>query len=171
MTDNFNDDSTNDMWIPAPLTAELIQRVDKAVSIDFTVKEISDNDRSNPYYKAMVDMLNEYYHTKVLYERVVISSNKLLPTLQYLFGFKHKEGMCLILNKPMHKVIACSPGLERLNQGCFLINGLQFILHEVEQDKRWCYVPHCLCEHEPRCELTPHAMHLRRKLWDDRTPL
>jgi hypothetical protein len=166
----FNDDGDGG-WFIAPLTAEMIDRVDKAVSLDFTLREISAADRANPYYLALKSMLERNDEARVLYERTAISTNSVLPKYQYLFGFKHREGLCLIMNKPMHKVIACSDVLERVNQGCFLVNGLQFILQEVEQDKRWCYVPRCLCEHELRCELTPRAMDLRRKLWDDKIPM
>jgi hypothetical protein len=165
----FSDDGDGG-WSIEPLTDDVIVRVDRAVGLDFVVKEISDTDRGNQYYSAMKSMLEEHYHSKVLYERKVISTNLVLPKYQYLFGFKHKEGMCLILNKPIHKVIACGGALEKLNQNCFLINGLQFILQEVEDDRRWCYVPHCLCEQLQRCELTPHAKRLRVQLWEDKQP-
>jgi hypothetical protein len=166
----FGDDGS-DGWCTAPLTADMIARVDKAVSLDFTLREISAADRANQYYLALKSMLEGKDEARVLYERTAISANSVLPKYQYLFGFKHREGLCLIMNKPMHKVVACSDVLERVNQRCFLVNGLQFILQEVEQDRRWCYVPHCLCEHELRCELTPAATELRRKLWDDKMPM
>ncbi len=164
-------DDGNGGWFTAPLTADMIARVDKAVSMDFTLREISAEDRTNRYYLALKSMLEEKDEARVLYERTAISTNRVLPKYQYLFGFKHREGLCLIMNKPMHKVVACSAALEQVNQRCYLVNGLQFILQEVDQDKRWCYVPHCLCEHERQCELRPQAKELRLKLWDDKMPM
>ncbi|MBN2150689.1 MAG: hypothetical protein JW839_04495 [Candidatus Lokiarchaeota archaeon] len=148
-----------------PLPEGLIDLVDKAVKSDFIVMEITDEDRENPYYKSMRSMLEDFYNTRILYERKVIASSFILPRLQFLFGFKHKEGMCLVLEKPWHKLVACGDDLDVLNQNCFLVNRLQFLLQEVESDKRWCYVPLCLCEHSKECELTKRANSLRLSLW------
>nr|MDO8088715.1 hypothetical protein [Candidatus Sigynarchaeum springense] len=160
-------DDQYDGW----MTKEFIELIDNAVSLDFIIREIIDNDRKNPYYQSMMFMFKDFYKTKVLYERKVFSTNHILPEYQFLFGFKHKENMCLILEKPWHKVVACGDDLYYLNQNCFLVNGLQFILQEVENDKRWCYVPLCLCKHTQQCELTKRASSLRVSLWAGPKPM
>jgi hypothetical protein len=164
MGDLFTSDGSG--WTAMPLTADEVARIDKAISLDFDLAPISTADHANPFYMALKSMFDRSDEAKILYERKAFSTNSVLPKCQYLFGFKHKEGLCLLMNESRHKAVACGEELERLNQRCFLVNGLQFILQEVEQDKRWCYVPHCLCEHGQRCELLNEAMKLRHKLWD-----
>ena len=145
------------------LSKDLASRVDKAISSDFKIKEITDEDRNNKFYLAMITTLDDDFQTKILYERKVFTSNASLPKEQFLFGFKPRDSLCLILNKPIHKVVCCSEELARLNNHCFLVNGLQFLLQEAESERAWCYVPQCPCEHT--CELTPQAMELRLMLW------
>lgn len=163
--ESFNFDDTGG-WITPPLTPEEIARIDKAVSLDFDIVELTPEDKTNVYYVALKSMLEGHKKAKVLYERMAISKFAVLPRYQYLLGFRHEEGMCLVMNEWRHKAVACSDELERLNQRCFAVNGLQFVLQEAEQDKRWSYVPFCLCEHGQRCDVLGVAKKLRFKLWD-----
>jgi hypothetical protein len=150
------------------MSGDLVERIDKALSFDFHVMNISEADKENKYYLAMKEMLLNTFQTKTLYERRVVSSNAILPKIQYLFGFKPRDSLCLILNKPMHKVVCCNGDLAKLNNNCFLVNGLQFLLQEGSNDRAWCYVPQCLCDSNQGCELRPHANQLRIRLWEDK---
>ncbi len=154
----------NDGESGSEITQAFIDLIDKAVQNDFIVKEITEEDMRNIHYKALKDTLHNAYQTDVLYERRVFSHLEILPKLQYLFGFKPRDGICLFLNKPIHKVIACHD-LTKLNQGCYLVNGLQFLLTESDADKTWCFVPLCPCEQT--CELVSTAKDLRTRLWVD----
>ena len=145
------------------ITKELADRIDKAVSNDFMVLPLTDQDKNNKFYIALKGALEAAFQTKPLYERKVISTYVILPKVQFLLGFKPRDGMCLIMNKPMHKIVACSEDLAILNDHCFLVNKLQFLLQEVDNDKTWCYIPKCPCDQA--CELTEKAKELRIKLW------
>nr|MDO8118412.1 hypothetical protein [Candidatus Sigynarchaeota archaeon] len=159
----------NDGDVTFELTQPFIDLIDKAIMNDFIVKEITEEDRKNIHYQALKDTLHNAYQTVVLYERRVFSQMDILPKLQYLFGFKPRDGICLFLNKPMHKVIACRD-LAKLNQGCFLVNKFQFLLTESDADKTWCFVPLCPCE--DTCELVSTARDLRTRLWvEDSKPV
>jgi hypothetical protein len=151
------------------LSKAFIDLIDKAVANDFLVKEITDEDRKNIYYQAMKTTLNEAFQTKILYERKVFTGLAVLPKVQFLFGIKPRDALCLILHKPIHKVVTCGGFLAKLNNNCFLVNGLQFLLEQSDADKAWCYVPKCPCD--KTCELTPQALELRTILWSDKTTL
>jgi len=145
------------------ITKDLADRIDNAVGIDFSVMALAEDDKSNKFYLELKGALDVAFQTKPLYERKVIATNAILPKVQFLFGFKPRDGMCLILQKPMHKIVACSEDLATLNDHCYLVNKLQFLLQEVDNDRTWCYVPKCPCEQA--CELTEKAGKLRMELW------
>jgi hypothetical protein len=144
------------------LSTAFVDLIDKAVANDFAVKEISDEDRSNDFYKSMKFTLT-FNQIKILYERKVISFNFILPKVQYLFGFRPKEGLCLLVNKKVHKHVLCDGPLADLNDKCFLINGLQFLLVQSDAFKVWSYIPTCPCEE--KCPNTPKALELRTRLY------
>ncbi|MHA1371648.1 MAG: hypothetical protein ACTSRA_18260 [Promethearchaeota archaeon] len=144
------------------ISPDFIALIDKAVSMDFIVKPISEEDRENDFYKSLRFTLT-FNGIKILYERKVITHNFILPKVQYLFGFRPKEGLCLLVNKKVHKDILCTGPLADLNDKCLLINGLMFILVQSDAFKVWSYIPPCPCE-QP-CELDGKAIELRTRLY------
>ncbi|MHA1680404.1 MAG: hypothetical protein ACTSUE_05310 [Promethearchaeota archaeon] len=144
------------------LSDEFIKLINKAVEMDFIVKEINDEDRLNDFYKSMKFTLT-FNQIQVLYERKVITTNFILPRVQYIFGFRPKEGLCLLVNKKAHKSVLCDGPLADLNDKCMLINGLQFLLVQSDSFKVWSYIPGCPCERP--CELDGKALELRTRLW------
>jgi hypothetical protein len=146
----------------APLSPDFVELIDKAVAKDFIVKEITSDDKNNDFYKSMKFTL-DFNKIKILYERKVITHNFILPKIQYIFGFRPKEGLCLLVNKKVHKHILCDGPLADLNDRCLLINGLQFLLVQSDSFKVWSYIPACPCER--KCDLDELALELRTRLW------
>lgn len=144
------------------LSRSFVEMIDKAVSKDFIVKDITDEDRENDFFRSLSFTLT-FNQIKILYEKKVITHNYILPRVQYLFGFRPKEGLCLLVNKKVHKTILCEGPLQDLNEKCFLINGLQFLLVQSDAFKVWSYIPVCPCE-EP-CPNTPKTLELRTRLY------
>ncbi|MHA1791949.1 MAG: hypothetical protein ACTSVI_04840 [Promethearchaeota archaeon] len=144
------------------LSEDFIDLIDKAVSSDFIVKEINDEDRENDFYKSLKFTLT-FNKIEVLYERKVITHNFILPKIQYLFGFRPNDGLCLLVNKKVHKEVLCNGPLADLNSRCMLINGLQFLLVQSDAFKVWSYIPSCPCEIP--CELDNLALELRTRLY------
>ena len=144
------------------LSRNFITMIDKAVAKDFIVKEISEEDQGNDFYKSLKFTLT-FNQIKILYERKVITHNYILPRIQYLFCFRPKEGLCLLVNKKVHKTILCDGPLQELNDKCFLINSLQFLLVQSDSFKVWSYVPVCPCEEA--CPNTPQTLELRTRLY------
>lgn len=154
--------NTDTMSAGMQLTEDFIALIDKAVAMDFIVKRVADDDRQNDFYKSMNFTL-KFNQIQVLYERKVITTNFILPRVQYIFGFKPKEGLCLLVNKKVHKHVLCDGPLADLNDKCMLINGLQFLLVQSDSFKVWSYIPPCPCERP--CELDGKAIELRTRLW------
>jgi hypothetical protein len=160
MTMAFNPDDNN-MSEPE-LSRSFVELIDKAVTNDFIVKEISEEDKQNDFYKSLKFTLT-FNQIKILYERKVITHLFILPKIQYVFGFKPKEGLCLLVNKKVHKHVLCDGPLADLNDKCFLVNNLQFLLVQSDAFKVWSYVPACPCD--KTCANTPKALELRTKLY------
>ncbi|MBD3186870.1 hypothetical protein GF325_08600 [Candidatus Bathyarchaeota archaeon] len=154
--------NTDTMSAGMQLSEDFIALIDKAVAMDFIVKRVVDDDRKNDFYKSMNFTL-KFNQILVLYERKVITTNFILPRVQYIFGFKPKEGLCLLVNKKVHKHVLCDGPLADLNDKCMLINGLQFLLVQSDSFKVWSYIPPCPCERP--CELDGKAIELRTRLW------
>ena len=144
------------------LSPGFIELIDKAVSKDFIVKDVTDEDRENDFYKSLKFTLN-FTGIKILYERKVITHNFILPKVQYLFGFKPREGLCLMVNKKVHKEVVCDGPLAALNEQCIMVNSLMFLLVQSDFFKVWSYIPVCPCEEE--CVNTPLALELRTRLY------
>ncbi len=144
------------------LSKAFLEMIDKAVMKDFIVKDISDEDKKNDFYQSLKFTLT-FNQIKILYEKKVITHMFILPKIQFLFGFKPKEGLCLLVNKKVHKHVLCDGPLADLNDKCFLINSLQFLLVQSDAFKVWSYVPACPCDQS--CANTPKALELRTKLY------
>ncbi len=158
---SFSDEIDNAIQLDQ-LPKEFVDLLDKAVANDFIVKEISEDDKKNDFYKSMKFTLN-FNQIKIIYERKVITTQFILPRVQYLFGFHPKEGLCLLVNKKVHKKILCDGPLAELNEKCFLINSLQFLLVQSDAFKVWSYIPVCPCPET--CANTPLALELRTRLY------
>jgi len=124
------------------LPKAFIDLIDKVVATDFAVEEITDEDSANDFYEGMNFTL-DFTQIKILYERKVFSTSTVLPKVQYLFGFRPKEGLCLLVYKKVHKHVLCDGPQADLNGKCFLINGFQFLLCQSDAFKVWGYIPPC----------------------------
>ena len=106
------------------LKKELEELIDKAVSQDFTIHELSVLDRQNDSYKALKFTLS-FTKITVKYEKKVETENfPVIPQFQYLFGFTPNEGACLFVDKEEHKNVLCEGPLDDINKSCSLIHSL-----------------------------------------------
>jgi hypothetical protein len=160
---NFHQDSA--MSEIQHLPKELEQMIDEAVRQDFEVHPINEEDRQNDMYKAMKFALKCSY-TTIFYERKVITLNKwpVIPPVQYLFGFKPTEGLCLFTTKKQHKDMLCDSPIRELSKDCFLTQSLQYILVEAGNWRIWSYVPVC-CSNDT-CPVKSRDFQMRKNLFE-----
>ncbi|MBN1800144.1 MAG: hypothetical protein JW891_01475 [Candidatus Lokiarchaeota archaeon] len=145
------------------LENKLIHLIDKAVSQDFTIHEITDQDLSNDSYKALKFTLS-FNKIHIKYERKV-ETNKypIIPQFQYLFGFDPNEGVCLFVDKEIHKNTLCDGPLEEINSTCSLIHSLMYLLVPIGKFEVYSYLPTCC---ELNCPNSPKQYDLRIKLFE-----
>jgi hypothetical protein len=156
-----------DKW-KEELTPNLIKIIDEAIGQDFDeVCQISDEDRKNDMYKAIKFALDAA-HIKILYNRKVITENKepVIPYAQFIFGFKHADGLCIFTQKRHHKEMLCDGPLQEVAKKCVLTQSLQYILVESKSFKVWSFIPIC-CSNSDSCGVKKNPLHLRRNLFED----
>ena len=84
------------------ISKDLENLIDKAVSSDFIIYEIKDEDKLNDSYKALEFTLS-FNNINIEYVKKVESQKfPVIPKFQYLFGFFPKEGLCIYVNKKEH---------------------------------------------------------------------
>ncbi|WP_457557673.1 hypothetical protein [Candidatus Harpocratesius sp.] len=146
----------------------LEQMIDEAIEQDFVeVRTISDEDRNNEMYKAMMFSFDSA-HVEVLYERKVVSEDKLslvIPHEQFLFGFRPTDGLCIFSNKESHKEMLCDGPVRELARQCPLTQSLQYILVPLNNFQVWSYIPVC-CSSEDSCPLKTRPFNYRRDLFN-----
>ena len=141
---------------------KLEELIDKAVSRDFIVHEIKEDEINNDSYKALEFTLS-FNNINILYKRKVESKKyPIVPKFQYLFGFYPKEGLCLYVNKKEHKTALCDGPLEEINKTCSLIHSLVYLLVPTNKFVVYSYLPGC-CEME--CPNSPKQYDLRINLY------
>ncbi|MHA1803883.1 MAG: hypothetical protein ACTSU4_05055, partial [Promethearchaeota archaeon] len=98
------------------LNKELENLIDKAVSRDFIIHEISEKDKITDSYKALQFTLT-FNNITIEYQRKVESERfPVIPKFQFLFGFYPRDGLCLFVNKQEHKKALCDGPLEQINK-------------------------------------------------------
>ncbi|TFG07071.1 MAG: hypothetical protein EU539_06005 [Promethearchaeota archaeon] len=145
---------------------DLESLIDKAVSRDFIIHQISDEDRQNDSYKALEFTLS-FNNIAIEYERKVESSKyPVIPRYQYLFGFYPREGLCLYVNKQEHKLALCDGPLEDIASSCSLVHSLIYLIVPVDRFEVYSYLPACC---ELNCSNSPKQFNLRINLFNDKT--
>ena len=146
------------------ISKELELLIDKAVSQDFTIHKISEQDEEIDSFKALKFSLS-FNNITIEYQRKVESSKyPKLPRFQFLFGFLPKEGICLYVNKPMHKTALCDGPLEEINSKCLLIHSLIYLLIPEDKFEVYSYLPSCC---EANCSNSPKQYNLRINLYTE----
>ncbi len=145
------------------LEDDLLQLIDKAVSQDFTIHEITEEDRLNDSYKALKFTLS-FNKIHVKYERKVETDKyPIIPQFQFLFGFDPNDGVCLFVDKERHKSALCDGPLEEINNSCSLIHSLMYLLVPIGKFEVYSYLPACC---EINCPNSPKQYELRIDLFE-----
>ncbi|MFO7796638.1 MAG: hypothetical protein R6W84_10835 [Promethearchaeia archaeon] len=127
------------------LDQKLENLIDQAVSKDFIIHKITDQDKENDSYKALEFTLS-FNNIEKTYERKVETEKyPIIPKFQYLFGFYPKDGLCIYVNKKEHKTALCDGPLEEINHSCSLVNSLMYLLVPIDNFDVYSYIPGC-CE-------------------------
>lgn len=145
------------------LHQDLETLIDKAISQDFIVHKISDEDRQNDSYKALKFTLS-FNNIETVYERKVESEKyPVIPKYQYLFGFYPKDGLCIYVDKKEHKTALCEGPLEEINKSCSLIQSLMYLLVPIDKFEVYSYIPGCC---EINCPNSAKQFNLRINLFE-----
>ena len=137
--------------------------IDKAVSQDFIIHEITEENKRNNSYKALEFTL-AFNNITIEYQRKVETERyPIIPRFQFLFGFFPTEGLCLFVNKKEHKIALCDGPLEDISSACSLIHSLMYLLLPVNGSfEVFSYLPAC-CEID--CVNSPKQYNLRINLF------
>jgi len=142
----------------------LVELIDQAVSQDFIIHDISEQDKKNDSYKALKFTLS-FNKIQIEYERKVETENyPVIPQFQYLFGFKPNDGICLFVDKITHKGLLCDGPLDEINGSCQLIHSLMYLLVPVGRFEVYSYLPTCC---ELNCINSPKQYDLRINLFEE----
>ncbi len=144
------------------ISISLENLIDQAVSQDFIIRKISEDEKKNDSYKALEFTLS-FNSINIEYERKVQSEKyPKIPQFQFLFGFYPKEGLCLFVNKKEHKIALCDGPLEEINNTCSLIHSLMYLLVPIYKFEVYSYLPACC---EINCANSPKQYNLRINLY------
>lgn len=137
--------------------------IDQAVSRDFIIHKINDEDKENDSYKAL-DFTLSFNNIEKKYERKVESEKyPVIPKYQYLFGFYPEDGLCVYVNKQKHKTALCDGPLEEINKSCSLIHSLMYLLVPTDKFEVYSYLPGCC---EINCPNSAKQFNLRISLFE-----
>lgn len=141
---------------------EIEALIDKAVSRDFIVHEITEEDRASDSYKALKFTLS-FNNIQIEYERKVETINyPVIPQFQFLFGFYPNEGLCMFVDKKEHKSALCDGPLENISNTCSSIHSLMYLLVPRDRFEVYSYLPACC---ELKCRNSPKQYDLRINLF------
>jgi hypothetical protein len=145
------------------ISKDLESLIDKAVSRDFIIYEITEEDKQKDSFKALEFTL-DFNNIHIDYKRKVESERyPIIPRYQYLFGFKPSEGLCLYVNKEEHKKVLCDGPLEEISNTCSLIHSLMYFLIPIDRFEVYSYLPACC---ELNCPNSPKQYNLRINLFE-----
>lgn len=137
--------------------------IDKAVSRDFFIHNISEEDKKNDSYKALEFTLS-FNKIDIEYKkRVESEKHPVIPQFQYLFGFYPREGLCLFVNKDEHKKALCDGPLEEISSSCYLVHSLIYLIIPADRFEVYSYLPACC---ELNCQNSPKQYDLRINLFE-----
>ena len=137
--------------------------IDKAISRDFIINEISEEDKQKDSYKALAFTLS-FNNINIEYEKRVESEKfPVIPQFQYLFGFLPKDGLCIYVNKKEHKTAMCDGPLEDIYSTCSLIHSLLYLLVPTDRFEVYSCLPACC---EVNCANSPKQYNLRINLFE-----
>ncbi len=142
---------------------ELESLINKAVSRDFILHDISAEDKNNDSFKALEFTLSFNNITVEYQKKVETKKYPVIPQFQYLFGFYPKEGLCLFVNKQEHKKFMCDGPLEQINKSCSSIHSLMYLLVPSNRFEVYSYLPACC---ELNCPNSPKQYDLRIALFE-----
>ncbi|MHA1338976.1 MAG: hypothetical protein ACTSRZ_12030 [Promethearchaeota archaeon] len=117
--------------------------IDKAVSLDFEVQNLTQEDYKNKNYNSLKYSL-EFSGANILYERKVISRlAPVIPSVQYLFGFSPLEGLCIFTSNKVHKKMLCNNESfgDIVRASISFVHKLQYLLVEQNRFNVWFYIP------------------------------
>lgn len=142
----------------------LEKMIDNAVSFDFRVEKISNEDLDNEMYQLMKQSL-EFSNISIIYERRVLSAQyPVIPKIQYLFGFRPVDGLCLLTSNKKHKEVLCDGELfEIIRNSPSFIHSIMYLLIEQNKFQVWSYLPSDRNINE--IEMGYQSLRLRRKLF------
>ncbi len=141
---------------------DLDELIDKAISRDFIIHAVSEEDHQNDSYKALLFTLT-FNKIRIQYERKVETTKALkIPKFQYLFGFNPNEGLCVFVNKKEHKRVLCDGPLEEISKTCLLVHSLVYLLVPTNKFQVYSYYPTCC---ELNCVNHPKQYELRTRLY------
>ncbi len=144
------------------ISKDLISLIDIAVSRDFIIHPVSDQDRKNDSYKALEFTL-AFNNIKIQYERKVETINfPIIPQFQFLFGFYPKDGLCLFVKKKEHKIALCDGPLDKMAGTCSLVHSLIYLLVPLDRFEVFSYLPACC---QINCSNSPKQYDLRIQMW------
>jgi len=145
------------------ISEELQELIDKAVSRDFIIHKVSEEDKNNNSYKALKFTLN-FNNVDIEYERKVESEKyPVIPRFQFLFGFNPTEGLCVFVNKEEHKTALCDGPLEEISKTCSMVHSLMYLIVPADRFDVYSYLPACC---ELNCANSPNQYDLRINLFE-----
>ena len=145
------------------ISEELQELIDKAVSRDFIIHKVSEEDKNNNSYKALKFTLN-FNNVDIEYERKVESEKyPVIPRFQFLFGFNPTEGLCVFVNKEEHKTALCDGPLEEISKTCSMVHSLMYLIVPADRFDVYSYLPACC---ELNCANSPNQFDLRINLFE-----
>lgn len=157
------DDSENEKQT-LPIYIENL--IDEAVSLDFDIYPISDEDRANENFQNFKYSL-EISNIEIVYLKKVISKNHappIVPKIQYLFGIRPVDGLCIYSNNEIHKKVLCSNEiLDLMNSSSSIIHSFMYLIVEHEEFNVWSYIP--LDPLSSRVDEQREDLKLRKKLF------
>ncbi len=136
--------------------------IDKAVSKDFIIHELSKEDKVSDIFKAIIFTLS-FSNIKIEYQKKVESINyPIIPQYQFLLGFYPRDGLCLFVKKKEHKKALCEGPLEEISKTCSLVHSLIYLLVPSNKFEVYSYMPACC---EVNCDNSPKQYALRIDLF------
>ncbi len=145
------------------ISAELEALIDKAVSRDFIIHRISNDDKKTDSYKALSFTLT-FNNIEIQYERKVETIKyPIIPQFQYLFGFNPEEGLCIFVKKEEHKRALCEGPMDEISSTCSMVHSLLYLLVPINRFEVYTYLPACC---ELNCANSPKQYDLRINLFE-----
>ena len=121
------------------ISEELGALIDKAVSRDFVIHKISEEDKNTNSYKALSFTLS-FNNVRIMYERKVETmKHTVMPKFQYLFGFNPEEGLCIFVYKEEHKKALCDGPLEDISNTCSMVHSLMYLIVPTDKFEVYTY--------------------------------